>query len=175
MFFPRHGRVPEIGHRHFGNFLCITAIYLTSSRTPALLLSMHYLVVVIVIVAVCILSLFYLTSTSPSPHPLASTSTYLLLRCITALPLSSPICPFYVPLQTLQQLHLTNTSLQAEKVVRASAKVAPNAIARFSETTSKALPSPPSDVSPAVVASSVFLPVSTSPTLLFTPKYFSSL
>ena len=45
-------------------------------------------------------------------------------------------------------------------MAKASAKVAPSVTARFSVTTSKASPSPPSVVSRVVVVSSVSLPVS---------------
>ena len=66
------------------------------------------------------------------------------------------------PSKTKKEHILTIPPAQAEKAAKASAKAAQNATARSSATTSKASPSPPSVVSRAVAASSVFLLVSVS-------------
>ena len=83
MFFPRHGRVPEIGHRHFGEFplhhrnlshvivsnSCFTALSALTRCRNRHCRRLH---------SVTCLS----HSTFPSPpDPLALTTTYPLLRC----------------------------------------------------------------------------------------------
>ena len=68
--------------------------------------------------------------------------------------------------------HADASSLQAARAARASARAAPSATARFSATTSRALPSPPSAVWRAVAVSSVSLPVCPFP---LSPTYYLSI
>lgn len=101
-----------------------------------------------------------------SRHRYSSTPSRLFLPS-SHLPTLLPI-----PLHALPQLplfHKTNPPplSQAEKAEKASAKAAPSATARSSATTSRVSLSPPSAVSPAVAASSVSLPVSSSPVTSF--------
>ncbi len=92
----------------------------------------------------------------------------LLLPPISPLPtdlrflVSKPI-PTTTPTFVVFTIYAHSTDfLQAVKVAKASAKAAPSVTARSSVTTSRALPSPPSAVSPVVVVSSVSLPVCSS-------------
>lgn len=93
----------------------------------------------------------------PLLSPMSLLPNHLLIFLYTPIPMTTPASVTFTI-----YVHVTDFS-QAAKVAKASAKVAPSVTARFSVTTFKASPSPPSAVSHVVVVSSVSLPVCSSP------------